>query len=201
MKISVAVFMLILLASNAATQVQSDSSAKPNVIVLQKKWRMEVRNAALDGDYFKAQSERNQEEQARRERERLNEKLSEQGMPTRQEPYSPPKAKPGGSGISVVYIYEVKIRNTGDKSIHKLAWDYVFSDPATEQELGRRRFVSEIKIGPGKTKNVIMRASTSPTGTIDAAKTGKESQGLYSEKVIVQSINYADGSVWKAASN
>lgn len=162
-------------------------------------WQKQLHNAALDQDQIEAQKERDREEQARRERERLNERLSEQGMPTRQEPYSRPKTSP--SGTSVVYVYEVKIKNIGEKDIRKLAWDYVSSDPATERELGRRRFVSEIKIGPGKTKNVIMRTSTSPTGTVDAARAGKKPQNLYSESLIVQSIDYADGSVWKAASN
>lgn len=200
MKILASAFMLVLFASNAATQVQSDQSAKPSVVVIQKKWRMDLHNAALDQDQIEAQKERDREENARRERERLNEKLSEQGMPTRQEPYSRPKTPPP-RGISVVYVYEVKIKNTGEKDIRKIAWDYVFSDPATERELGRRRFVSEIKIGPGKTKNMIMRTSNSPTGTVDVARTGKKSQSLYSESVIVQSIDYADGSVWKADSN
>lgn len=199
MNIPCPVFVLFLFASIATAQVLSDLSAKPNVIVLQKKWRMEVRNVALDEDQFEAQKEREREERARRDREKLNEKLNEQGMPSKQTPDRNPATRP--REISVAYIYEVKIRNTGEKETRTFSWDYVFFDPATEREVGRRRFVSEVRIGPGKTRNVVVRSPSSPTGTIDAAKASKQSHDLYSEKVIIQSVTYADGSVWKAASN
>lgn len=104
-------------------------------------------------------------------------------------------------GLSVTYIYEVKIRNIGKKDIRSLAWDYVFFDPGTQREVGRRKFVSEVSIGPSKTRRVVVRAASSPTGIIDAAQAGKNSRNLYSEQVIIQSVGYADGSGWKAPSN
>jgi len=192
-------FVVFLFASCATAQALFDLSAKSDVTVLQKKWRMEVRNAKLDEDQFEVQKDREREERARRDWEVQNEKLKEQGMPTT----APPARRPAtrARGLSVTYIYEVKIRNTGEKDVRTLTWDYVFFDPVAEREVGRRRFVSEVRIGPGKTRNVVVRSSSSPTGTIDVAKAGKKSQELYSEQVIIQSVGYADGSVWKAASN
>ncbi|HKQ79140.1 MAG TPA: hypothetical protein VJ810_35925 [Blastocatellia bacterium] len=190
MKVPCSVFSLFLFASCAAAQVLSDLPSKPNVIVLQKKWRMEVRNAALDEDQFKVLKEREQEERERRDLERQNEIRTRQGMPTS----TPPDRRPAtrARGISITHIYEVKIRNTGEKEIRTLTWDYVFFDPGTEREVGRRRFVSEVRIGPGKTRNVVVRSATSPTGAIDAAQAGKKSRDLYSERVIIQSVGYAD---------
>jgi len=199
MKVLCSVFVLFLFASFAIAQVLSDLSVKPKVIVLQKKWHMEARNAALDEDQFKVLKEREQEERARKDLERQNETRTQQGMPTA----APPVRKPAtrARGLSVTYIYEVKIRNTGEKEIRILTWDYVFFDPGTEREVGRRQFVSEVRIGPGKTRNVVVRSASSPTGAIDAAKAGKKSRDLYSEQVMIQSVSYADGSVWKATSN
>ena len=199
MKVLRTAFVLFVFGSLATAQVLSDQSAKPNVVVLQKKWHMEERNAALDEDQFKVEKQREEEERVRKDVERQNEVRNQKGMPT----ITPPARQPAtrARGVSVTYIYEVKIRNTGEKDIRTLTWDYVFLDPLTEREVGRRRFVSEVSIGAGKTKNVVERSGSSPTDTIDAAKAGKKSQDLYSGQVIIQSAGYADGSVWKAASN
>jgi hypothetical protein len=199
MKVLCSVFALFLFASCATAQVLSDLPSKPNVIVLQKKWHMEVRNAALDEDQFKVLREREQEERERKDRERQNEIRARQGMPTAIPPDH--RSATRARGISVTYIYEVKIRNTREKEIRTLTWDYVFFDPGTEREVCRRRFVSEVRIGPGKTRNVVVRSATSPTDAIDAAQAGKKSRDLYSEQVIIQSVGYADGSVWQAASD
>ena len=102
---------------------------------------------------------------------------------------------------AVAYVYEVKIRNTGEKRIRTLTWEYVFFEPGTELEVGRRRFVSRVNIPPGRTGNVVMRSTSPPTGTFDAAKAGKKSSDQYAEQVVIQSVVYADGSVWQAASN
>ena len=198
MKVLCSVFVLFIFASCATAQALSDLSAKPNVIALQKKWRMDVHNAALDEDQFKVLKEREQEERERKDRERQNEIRSQQGMPTVAPPVRRPETK--DRGISVTYIYEVKFRNIGEKEIRTLTWDYVFFDPGTKREVGRRQFVSEVRIGPGKTRNVVARSAASPTGAIDAAKAGKESKDMHTEQVIIQSVGYADGSVWQAAS-
>ena len=134
MKVLCSVCVLFLFASGATAQVRSDQSAKPNVVVLQKKWRIEIRNAALDEDQFKIQKEREQEERARKDSERQNETRAKQGMST----ISPPASKPAtrARGISVTYIYEVKIRNTGEKQIRTLTWDYGFFDPDTNKRWG-----------------------------------------------------------------
>lgn len=190
---------LLFFTSVASAQVSSGKAATPDVIVLQKKWREEYRNAALEEDPFKAQSERDQEDRARINTDRQNEIKKQQGMPTTPPP--DPKFSNRARGISVAYIYEVKFKNTGAKDIRALTWEYVFFDPATNREVGRRRFVSKVSIAPGKTKTVVERSSSPPTGSIDAAKAGKKSQDQYAEQVIIQSIGYADGSEWKVISS
>ena len=102
---------------------------------------------------------------------------------------------------AVTYVYEVKIRNTGEKRIRTLTWEYVFFEPGTELEVGRRRFVSKVPHWPRQNRDVVMRSTSPPTGTFDAAKAGKKSSDQYAEQVVIQSVVYADGSVWQAASN
>ena len=144
-------------------------------------------------------NEQLEDERQRIATERQNEILRERGMPD-QGPLARVR-KSGPRGLSVRYLYEVKVRNTGVKSIRTLIWDYVFFEPATERELGRRRFVSKVRVSPGRTKNLVMESTSPPTLTIDAAKVGQNSQDQFSEQVVIQRVEYADGSVWRAPSN
>ena len=191
-------FLLVFFSSAQAVSGQSDSS---NVMVTQKRWRIEVRNPAVEKDPVKAMSDREEEERRRKSTDRTNEILNERGMPTSSPAVRVPAPETKDRGVSVTYVYEVKVNNTGKKAIRALTWEYVFFEPGTEQEVGRRRFVSEVSIGPGRTRNVVMRSALPPSGTIDARRADKKSRDRYSEQVVIQSVQYADGSVWQSTPN
>lgn len=179
---------------------QTNQSTGSNVTVIQKKWRMDVRNPALDQNPITAMKEREGQEQRRKDAERMNDELSERGMPTKTSTVPAPASGKAQRGLSITYLYEVKVTNTGKKGIRKLVWDYVFFEHGTETEVGRRQFVNEVGISPGKTRNVVFRSTSSPTGTVDAKNAGKKQTDQYSEKVVIQGVEYADGSVWQADS-
>lgn len=63
-------------------QAVSDQSATSNVTVVDKKWRVDRRNPALDKDPVEAMNERDRAER-QRATERTNEILAERGMPAR----------------------------------------------------------------------------------------------------------------------
>jgi hypothetical protein len=201
MKVPCSILLLFLFGTCASAQALSNPSVIPNVTVVQKKWRIEVRNPALEKDPLSANKERQQEEIEQRGDARENENRIRQGEPTLPPRVRVPAPETGARGLWVTYVYEVKVRNTGEKQIRTLTWEYVFFEPGTEREVGRRRFVSKVSISPGRTRNVVMRSASSPTGTIDARKAGKKSRDHYSEQVVIQSVRYADGSIWQAASN
>jgi hypothetical protein len=140
-------------------------------------------------------------EQMRKDTERNNEIMVERGMPapTTQVPDANRNAR--RRGIIVTYVYEAKVSNKGDKVIRKLIWDYIFFEQGTEKEVGRRRFVSKVNIGPGKTTDLVVRALAAPTSTVDARVADKKPQGQYSEKTVIRSVYYADGSIWRLPSN
>jgi len=179
---------------------QTNQSIGPNVTVIQMKWRMDVRNPALDKDPIRTMKEREGQEQLRKDADRTNDMLSDRGMPTSTSTVPAPARDTAVRGLTVTYVYEAKVTNTGEKGIRKLVWDYVFFEQGTETEVGRRRFVSKVSIGPGKTRDVVFRSASSPTGTVDARNAGKKPRDQYSEKVVIQGLEYADGSVWQAVS-
>ena len=201
MKVPCSMLALFLFALCASAQVLPNPSARPKVTVIQKKWRIDVRNPASEKDPFKAIKEHQQEVIEQRGDARENENRIQQGEPTLPPRVRVPSPETGARGLSVTYVYELKVRNTGEKRIRTLNWEYVFFEPGTEREVGRRRFVSKVSIMPGSTRNVVSRSASSPTGTIEATKAAKKLRAQYSEQVVIRSVEYADGSVWRAASN
>ncbi len=190
--------LLCLLAANVFAQDLPAQSDGPNISVVEKKWRTEYHNPALDKDPIKVMKDREQDDRRRRDIDRTNQILIERGMPSSTSTVPPPSRDTKKSdGITVTYIYEVKVTNTGQKTIQSLNWEYVFSELGTERELGRRRFETKISISPGKTKNLMMRSPFPPTGAVSARETKEQ----YSEKVVIQGVSYADGTAWESSSN
>ena len=193
--------ILLLFPLCASAQTLSGQSPGSNVTVIEKKWRMEVRNLALEKDPVREMNDRAKVERQRRETERTERILNERGKPTGPTAVPTPATDAGRRGFLVIYSYEVKFSNTGEKGIRKLTYDYVFFEPGTETEVGRLQFVRTVNISPRGSKSVVVHTKSAPTETVDATKAGKKPGEQYTEQIVIQSVEYADGSVWRAASN
>lgn len=195
--------MLILfsLGPGAPAQVVSDKTDGSNVTVIEKKWRIDVRNPKLDRDPVEDMNERDRAERARIATQRTNDILGERGMPAPTITVPDANRQARSRDVQVFYIYELKLTNTAEKTIRTLIWEYVFFEPGTETEVGRRRFVSKVSIGPGKTTNLVVRAVAPPTKSIAASQAGKNPREQYSEQIVIQSVQYDDGSMWRLKSN
>jgi hypothetical protein len=111
-------------------------------------------------------------------------------------PYSPSIVR-----LWAGFIYKFTVKNTGSKIIRKLVWEYSFTDPATQRTVGRRQYKSNVKIRPGMTANLVVRSSLPPIGIFNVAQAGgQNSQDQSPEQMVIQSIKYADGSVWQRSS-
>jgi len=104
-------------------------------------------------------------------------------------------------GPSVNYLYEVKLKNTGEKSIKTIVWEYLLFDPETSVQVGRHQFIDASKIRPGKTANLVAASGSPPTSILQAQKAGKESRHEYTERVVINRIEYDDGSFWQRPLN
>ena len=94
---------------------------------------------------------------------------------------------------STRYAYEIKVRNTGDKVIRAIRWDYVFFEPETREELGRRRFYSPVSLRPKQEKKLEGITRYAPTPIVSA-------KGLQTERVVIQCVILSDGSIWQEPS-
>ncbi len=197
MKILGSGLILFLFAIGAAAQT---APTWPDVTVLENKWRMEVRNPAVEKDPFAANNQQMQQEQAVKRAAIENDNRVKQGEMALPPVVQQPRNETGHSKLSVDYVYELKVKNNGPKEIRMLIWECLFFQPGTTEEVGRRRFVSQVSIKPGATKHIMLSSPKSPTGsrTVDASKAGKKPNEMYSEQVVIRNIGYADGTNWPA---
>lgn len=98
------------------------------------------------------------------------------------------------------FSYKVSFQNKGSKEITAIDWDYVFFDLITQDELGRREFVSEQKIAPGKTKELKFFIAAPPARRISVQALDKHERDGLGERIELVRIQYADGTFWQATS-
>jgi hypothetical protein len=95
------------------------------------------------------------------------------------------------------FLYRTSIKNSSEKTIKEIDWDYVFLDAATGEEMGRRQFTSVGTIGPGKSKELSFMLSAPPTQRISVYALDKKERIGFDEHVVIVRVKYSDGSVWQ----
>ena len=89
------------------------------------------------------------------------------------------------------------MRNTGEKTIKLVDWDYIFLDPATQNEVTRYQFTSEEKIRPGKEAELDVFILSPPVRVVNARAMEKDEQVSSNERIEMVRIEYSDGTVWQ----
>ena len=198
------VLTTLLLTGSAAAQtaapVQTAAPETHGVSVVKARWQRRFHNPALDEDPLRAATEAWQFERERREAQRTNAALTQQGR-TQLPP--PVKSARDSRGIPLnerrdYYIYEVKLSNTGAKKIRSLIWVYVLLDRATQRQVGSQAFESKIDLGAGKSMSLTGVATRPPVVTVDVSKSDRDTKpGQHLERVEIHRVVYEDGTAWQ----
>jgi hypothetical protein len=199
--------LLLLLSSVAVARAQSQPSmadapaaaAGGGVAVLQMSWSKHVYNPMLDEDPFKHNREQWEDARIQEQIDRENAVRTKSGKTAIANRGRPVRIETEARGQFTTYVYKAKVTNNETKAISAIEWDYVFYDPATEKEVGRHLLKNKVKIQPGKSAELSRRSASPPTTVVDVNKTGKKFKEQYAERVEIQRIEYADGSVWQRA--
>lgn len=190
----------MLLAAIAPAQESSDVSDPSDVEVVKKSWRKVVRPIGLDEDPFETNDRHREAVRAQRQTAETNAVRIARGdtvLPAKTPPARPPAPPP--DRYPPRYIYTVKVRNTGAKTMLALVWEYVFTDPDTGEEVGRHHYESKVKIRAGKSGELVGHSASPPARVVDARRAGDDSEGRLVQRVIIHRIEYEDGSVWERA--
>ena len=90
------------------------------------------------------------------------------------------------------YLLQLEVKNVGTNVIKAIVWEYQPTAQAAEYQL--RQYVCNVKAKPKESKKFELVSPSNPVKVIQAdLETGKAKDG----KVIINRIDYADGSIWK----
>jgi len=95
------------------------------------------------------------------------------------------------------FVYRVKVHNADTKVIEFLFWEYQFIDQSNATPVSQRQFLCAVFIKPDKDKNVEAFSTSGPGDVISAGMLSKKPGELFQEKVVINRVEYADGSIWQ----
>ena len=95
------------------------------------------------------------------------------------------------------FAYKVKVRNAAPKAVEVLFWEYQFEEAADPSNLSRRQFLCGVNIKAGKDKELLAWSASGPNGAISVDSLASKAENPYRERVVINRIEYADGSIWQ----
>lgn len=207
MKSLFAVLLLAAAPFAAHAQATAPTQDPPDLVVVKHSWSKERLN--WEGDPFGGPNENFDQLRVRmRNEKRIMDAKSNPGGNQVELNKVEREARADSANIERIraqgparygFLYKTSLRNTGAKAVREVDWDYVFTDAATGEEVGRRQFTSVAKIAPGKSRELSFTVPMPPTRKISAqALDRKEREGLH-ERVVLVRVLYEDGTVWERA--
>lgn len=95
---------------------------------------------------------------------------------------------------SSVYFYRIQVQNSGTKAVKSIAWEY---QPSAEPDSSDRQFFCVINAKPSEKKEFELYSPLAPSRVVDASKPEDKPNAEKKDKIIINKIEYADGSFWK----
>ncbi|HEV2764105.1 MAG TPA: hypothetical protein VGV38_14070, partial [Pyrinomonadaceae bacterium] len=95
------------------------------------------------------------------------------------------------------YAYRVKVRNAGAKVAEIVFWEYRFTESSNPTNVARRQFLCGAIIKPGKEKELEGFGVSGPGGVVSAAGLAGKTGPQFAEEVLVNRVEYADGTIWQ----
>lgn len=93
------------------------------------------------------------------------------------------------------YTYHANVRNDGKKVVKVVYWEYRFKELAQPANVTRRQFLCSVSMKPGDARELSAFSGLGPSDTITAESLANAAEKLFDEKVIVNRIEFADGTL------
>lgn len=95
------------------------------------------------------------------------------------------------------FAYEVKVANSSKKAIDVLFWEYQFIDPGSPVKPSRHQFLCGVGLKSGKEKQLQASSLSGPSDVVSAQTLANAAEKRFLEKVFINRVEYADGSIWQ----
>ena len=93
------------------------------------------------------------------------------------------------------FSYEVKVRNTSKQTVEIVFWEYQFKESSNPANVVRRQFLCAVNIKPDKEKELRAFSLSAPSNVISTDSLTNKTQNPFEEKVLINRVEYADGSI------
>jgi hypothetical protein len=95
------------------------------------------------------------------------------------------------------FEYRAKVRNAGARAVEVVFWEYEFTETAAPANVVRRQFLCGVQIKPGKEKELQAFSPAGPSAVVGVGSLANKHGNLFAEKVTINRVEYADGSIWQ----
>jgi hypothetical protein len=95
------------------------------------------------------------------------------------------------------FLYQVKIQNASTRVVEVLFLEYQFKERANPANVVTRQFLCGVNIKPDKDKELKVFSTSGPSNLISVASMDNKSGNLFEEKVLINRVEYSDGSIWQ----
>lgn len=95
------------------------------------------------------------------------------------------------------YDYRVKIQNASKKVIEIVFWEFQSVDPSNPENVAHRQFLCGVNVKAEKEKELQAFSLFGPSDVISAQSAGNALGNVSPGKVIINRVEYADGSIWQ----
>ena len=95
------------------------------------------------------------------------------------------------------FTYRIKVQNPGKNVVEIVFWEYQFHDPADPSLVARRQFLCGVNIAGEKSKDLEGFSFSGPSDVVNVSTLANKSENPFKEKVLINRVEYADGSIWQ----
>ena len=95
------------------------------------------------------------------------------------------------------FAYRVKLQNASAKVVEVVFWEYQFKETANPTNVARRQFLCGVQIKPNKERELQSFSVAGPGDMVSVQSLENKTGKLFTEQVVVNRVEYADGSIWQ----
>jgi hypothetical protein len=95
------------------------------------------------------------------------------------------------------FSYRAKVQNTRARAIEILFWEYQFIDLASPATMTRRQFLCGVSVKPNKAFELQAFTLSGPRDVVSVDNLANKSDNVFQEKVVINRVEYSDGSIWQ----
>jgi hypothetical protein len=97
------------------------------------------------------------------------------------------------------YSYVAEVRNDSGKTVEVIFWEYRFAEIARPSNVVRRQFLCGTKLKKGEKRQLPAFSLLGPSDAIGVESLAKPAEKLFNEEVLVNRIEFSDGSILQRA--